>query len=276
MTRCRDSFIFVAKARAPLFVALALPHGQQAVDHTAENLGKPCWSWIGYHGPLRVKDKQTAINHDKTCEIQSRYGPSTFFLPFGAFSRIDCGSANQDSEKSQKFCASVDSGLMAAAQTFRSITNLSVMFLAISLLLSVDFYVDISWLISLDLWEGWGTRWKPTRFQRQQKTKPADHLPRKNYRNYNKISEKFPFGNWGKLIEILRKPQNQKIKTHLNKRLKVEETTNRHHQSVRFLPHGHRPSRWSVSFNRLTACVGDPVMGKADSGDENAPIRKGW
>ena len=179
--------------------------------------------------------------------------------------------------KSQKFCASVDSGLMAAAQTFRSITNLSVMFLAISLLLSVDFYVDISWLISLDLWEGRGTTWKPTRFQRQQKTKPADHLPRKNYRNYNKISEKFPFGNWGKLIEILRKPQNQKIKTHLNKSWpKVEETTNRHHQSVRFLPHGHRPSRWSVSFNRLTACVGDPVMGKADSGDENAPIRKGW
>ena len=94
----------------------------------------------------------------KPCEIQSRYGPSTIFKPFGAFSRIDCGCANQESEKSQKFCESVDSGLMTAAQTFRSITNLSVMFLAISLLLSVDFYVDISLLISLDLWEGRGTK----------------------------------------------------------------------------------------------------------------------
>lgn len=133
----------------------------------------------------------------------------------------------------------------------------------------------LCWYLFIDISGSLGrtrNKMKPTRFPTF-----VDHLPRKNYRNYNKISEKFPFGNWGKLIEILRKPQNQKIKTHLNKSwLKVEETTNRHHQSVWFLPHGHHPSGWSVSFNRLTACVGDPVMGKADSGEENTPICKGW
>ena len=70
----------IAKARAPLFVALALPHGQQAVDHTAENLRNVVDAVDSMHTiwggnlisridcdpdtVIRIKDKQT-INHEK-------------------------------------------------------------------------------------------------------------------------------------------------------------------------------------------------------------------
>lgn len=228
MTRCRDSWILlpdsifkkfivglpdyplgingifallakIAKARAPLFVALALPHGQQAVDHTAENLG--------YHG-VRSESRthKLGINIEKPCEIQSRYGPSTISNLFSVFkNRLQI--CKPRIWKSHRF---VDPLILGSRQ-LRKHSEVS----QTSVSCSLQFHYSIAicwflfWYLLIDISGCLGrtrNNMKPTRLSIQGKTIETTT-------RYLKSSP------WklGKTNEILRKPQNPKIKTHLNK-----------------------------------------------------------
>lgn len=200
-----------------------------------------------------------------------------FFKPFLAFSRIDCGCANQESENPRSFVHHLILGswqLHKHSEVSQTSVSCSLQFHYCCLLISIWYL----WMFGKDE-EQDETNQVPRATKKSPSRSPLSITsPGKTIEITTRYLKSSPLeteeNNWD--LEETTKSEDQHTSTVNKSWLKVEETTNCHHQSVRFLPHGHHLSGWSVSFNRLTACVGDPVMGKTDSGEGNTPIRKGW